>query len=65
MLMCVDLTHLGGPRIHKMHPLKYLRANYAECYSSKQDRASLSGKNGLFYTFLRCEENGTGLPECT
>ena len=26
---------------------------------------SLSGWNGLFYSFLRCEENGTGLPECT
>ena len=45
--------------------LKDLRANYAACYSSKQDTASLSGWNGLFYSFLRCEENGTGLPECT
>ena len=45
--------------------LKDLRANYAACYSSKQDTASLSGWNGLFYLFLRCEENGTGLPECT
>ena len=36
-------------------------ANYAACYSSKQDTESLSGWNGLFYSFLRCEENGTGL----
>ena len=29
------------------------------------DRVSFSGWNGLFCSFLRCEENGTGLPECT
>jgi hypothetical protein len=42
-----------------------LRDNFADCYSSKQDTPSLSGWNGLFYFFLRYEENGTGLPECT
>ena len=33
-----------------------MRANYAACYLSKQDIASLSGWNGLFPSFLRCEE---------
>ena len=29
-----------------------MRANYAACYSSEQDMASLSGWNGLFYFFF-------------
>jgi hypothetical protein len=29
-----------------------MRANYPACYSSKQDIASLSGWNGLFYFFF-------------
>jgi hypothetical protein len=31
---------------------RYLRANYPACYSTKQDIASLSGWNGLFYSFF-------------
>ena len=30
----------------------HMRANYAACYSSKQDIASLSGGKGLFYYFF-------------
>ena len=35
-------------------PFKDLRANYAACYSStrKPDIASVSGSNGLFYSFF-------------
>ena len=42
-----------------------MRANYAACYSSKQYIVSLAGWNGMFYSFSRCEKNGTGLPERT
>ena len=63
VLLWVELPRLGGLRLHSIHHLKDLRANYAACYSSKQDRVSFSGWNGLFCSFfLRCEENGTGLP---
>ena len=48
VLLWIDLPRLGGLRLHQMYHQKDMRANYAACYSSKQDIASLSGWSGLF-----------------